>query len=65
MAKTVAGGKARVVQAEGTKRKQGRSAAKGTAGKEAAPDFDAIEASAGFRDLMKKKKALDNINRLC
>ncbi|WP_255473490.1 DUF485 domain-containing protein [Planomicrobium sp. CPCC 101110] len=57
MAKTVAGGKARAVQAKGKNRGEGSGTVKGEAGKENLPDFDAIEASAGFRDLMKKKKA--------
>ncbi|PSL40325.1 uncharacterized membrane protein (DUF485 family) [Planomicrobium soli] len=57
MAKTVAGGKTRVVQGESKKRNQESGTVKGNNVKEAKPDFDAIEASASFRELMKKKKA--------
>jgi uncharacterized membrane protein (DUF485 family) len=54
LAKTVASGKARVVQVD---KKRQEKVQKGKVIQQSAPDFDAIEASAGFRELMKKKKA--------
>ncbi|TWT02558.1 DUF485 domain-containing protein [Planomicrobium sp. CPCC 101079] len=50
----MAGSKTRAVQVKGKKRGESEN---GNVVKEAGPNFDAIEASAGFRDLMKKKKA--------
>jgi uncharacterized membrane protein (DUF485 family) len=57
VAKTIAGNKAQAVPVDGKRRKAVIEAGKGKAGAGTLPDFDAIEASAGFRHLMKKKKA--------
>ncbi|WP_367281332.1 DUF485 domain-containing protein [Planococcus shenhongbingii] len=57
MAKTIAGSEDRIAQSKGkTQTKDGKASSK--AREEGhIPDFEEIESSAGFKDLMKKKKA--------
>ncbi|MGI2328618.1 DUF485 domain-containing protein [Planococcus sp. YIM B11945] len=57
MAKTIAGNKPLVDHAKGKKQTAKEKTAKGKAVNGQIPDFEAIEASAGFRELMRKKKA--------
>ena len=57
MAKTIAGSENSVAHSKGEKRDKTGKAVGDIRHKDHVPDFEAIEASAGFRDLMRKKKA--------
>lgn len=57
MAKTIAGSENRLVHGDGKSREEAGASAGNARAKDHVPDFQAIESSAGFRDLMKKKKA--------